>query len=71
MAPFHANKLIDALADPKTGDAEKELSLLFLGMGLLDLDERLEESRSDTSGEEGSKSAKETAHEKSPWWKLW
>lgn len=71
MAPFHANNLIDALADPKTGDAEKELSLLFLGVDLLDLDERLEESWGKTDEVKGSKSDQDRVHKLSPWWKLW
>jgi hypothetical protein len=72
MAPFNANSFIDSINDPKTGVVEKQLSLLYLGMDLLDLNEKLQEGRSSKSLEKGIvASVKESKNQSYPWWKLW
>jgi len=72
MASFQANSFIDSLSDPNTGTLEKELSLLYLGMDLLDLSNKLEEARMDENAEvERSKPSNGEDKKSYPWWKLW
>ncbi|MCZ4409005.1 hypothetical protein O3Q51_09310 [Cryomorphaceae bacterium 1068] len=72
MASFKANSFIDSLSDPKTGETEKELSLLYLGIDLLDLSKKLEEARvSGDTESESLTSSKVVEKQSYPWWKLW
>jgi hypothetical protein len=72
MASFQSNSFIDSLSDPNTGKEEKELSLLYLGMDLLDLSNKLEEARLNENPENSSsKSVEEIEKQSYPWWKLW
>ena len=72
MAPFHSNSFIDAINDPGTGSVEKELSLMFMGVELLELDEKIQEGRSNNSLKKGSSSSPQKSDNQTyPWWKLW
>gem|GEM_PF-4752355 len=72
MAPFHADTFIDSLSDPKNGRLQNQLTLMYLGLDLLEMNEQLEESRFNVDFEnQSSESAKSMKNQSYPWWKIW
>jgi hypothetical protein len=72
VAPFHADSFIDSISDPNSGLVQKQLTLTYLGLDLLDLNKVLEEARAKESLENrSSNSVLESEKQSYPWWKLW
>lgn len=72
MEPFHTDTFIDSVSDPNSGLVQKQLTLTYLGLDLLDLNQVLEEARSNENGEKRRLNSVEESEKQSyPWWKLW